>query len=1028
MKSAEISIRKPVGTILIVIAVFVLGFFSIPRIPVSFWPEFVAPALIVMVPYPGTAPAEIEDQIAEPLEENLSTIDGVDEIETTCLEGMCQVTVRFEWGMDFDQAKLDVQERTNRARSQFPRDVQEPRVLQVQDFIPPGIEIGFFSGKRDLSEVRDFIETKIKNRFLRLSNVATVQISGGEEKYVAVWIDPDRLAAHGLTLSEISAAVSSENSNVSAGKITTRWQNNFVRIMGKYRDLSDLGNIVVAVPDGQPVYLKDVARISFEDKERDSITRLDGEEIVSVSIREKSGGNTVAMVTEVRQELEDIRKGVPADFHIQILRDQSTFIRESIRNVLRNAAIGALLASLIILLFLGNIRNTLIIVLSIPISIVGTFILINAFGLSINTISLGGLALGVGMIVDSSIVVIENIYRHLKENSGKDRLETVVNATREVGLAVTASNLTSIVVFLPLAFLIGLFAVLLGELALTVVFALTLSVIVALTVVPMLSFWLMRTDTRTRGVARGWQSLFDRLVLIYRRLIGRALQYRLITLLTALILLIIFVRYIPPLLDVELLPAINQGEFRIELTLPEGTRLEVTDRMVRQMEEQLAEREDIEQVYILTGVFSARGELKSNFATVTVNLKPEYAGNMVQVMEQMRQQFNQFPGGKLVVRQTDVTEGMRREPVNIRIFGDDLTILNEIGERTLDQIGQIPGVVNLNSTLQEGFSEFGIRIDRTRSSELGLNFPQISGAIRTALLGSSSTRLSTYGKEYDITVRMDDTQLQTLNDLLDLPITTPRRTVVPLRAVAEVSLEKSPSEIKRLDQQRMLEIKADVAGRSQRQVVREVREAAEKINLPPDYFLGFGGQSRSIADSFRSLLVALVIAIFLVYVVMGAQFNSYIHPFTIAFTIPLAVIGVLLGLLVFGASLSMNALLGIILLVGIVVNNGILLIDYINQLRMRGVEKTEAIIEAGATRMRPILITSLTTIFGMLPIALGLGRGGEALQPLGAVVVGGLTTSTFLTLIVIPCVYSLLDGLRRERSILPQRPQDTKNR
>ncbi len=1018
MKTAELSIRNPVGTILIILTVVVLGFFSIPRIPVSFWPEFVAPTLIVMVPYPGIGPEEIEDQIAKPLEENLSTIDGVDEIETTCMEGMCQVIVRFEWGIDFDQAKLNVQEQTNKARSQFPREILEPRILQVQDFIPPGIEIGFTSDKKDLSEIRDFVESKIKNRFLRLPNVATVQIGGGLEKYVAIWIDKDRLAAYGLSLAQINNALSADNVNISAGKLTTLWKNNFLRLQGKYQELSEIENVIVASKGGTPVYLKDVGRVSFEDKDPESITRLNGKEIVSVSIREKSGGNTVAMVKEVKAELESIIPILPDDVQMSIIRDQAEFIQLSLNNVIKNATIGAILAAFIILLFLGNVRNTLIIVLSIPVSVIGTFILINAFNLSINTISLGGLALGVGMIVDASIVVLENIFRHLRENSAQNRLTAVVEATREVGLAVTSSTLTSIVVFLPLAFLTGLFAVLLGELALTVVFSLTLSVIVALTIVPLLSYKLMRTELRLKGlaiIAIAWQNLFQKLVSFYRKVISWCLLHRIFTVMLATLILILSVVFILPLLEVELLPAINQGEFRLELTLPEGTRLEITDELTRQIENKLASRPDLAQIYSQVGVFSARGELKSNFATLTINLKPEKIRETAAVMEELRQEFSYLPGAKVVIRQTDVTEGMRREPINVRIFGDDLAVLEEIGQRLIPEIEKIEGVVNLNSTLQEGLSEFRIHIDRTKANDLGLNFRQVAQTVRSAVLGNSDTRLSTHGKEYDITVKLDHNQLQNLNDLLDLPLLNNRGAVIPLRAVAEISIQKSPSEIKRLDQQRMLEIKADVAGRSQRKVTTEVKNAVGQINLPPDYYLGFGGQSRSISDSFRSLLMALVIAIFLVYVVMGAQFNSFIHPFTIAFTIPLAVIGVLLGLLIFGASLSMNALLGMILLVGIVVNNGIILIDYINQLRSRGMQKNEAIIEAGATRLRPIFITSLTTIFGMLPIALGLGKGGEALQPLGAVVAGGLATSSFMTLLIIPCVYSLLDQLRKNK-------------
>jgi HAE1 family hydrophobic/amphiphilic exporter-1 len=1017
MKIAELSIKRKVGTILITLSVVIIGLLSIPNIPVSFWPEFVAPSLIIIAPYPGVAPTEVEEQIAKPLEEELSTIDGMEELETTCMEGMCQVLVRFGWGVDFDDAKLKVQERTNKARSRFPREALEPRVLQVQDFLPPGIELGFNSDQRDLNEVRDYVETKLKNRFLRLENVATVQTFGGYEQQVAVNVDPDRLYAYGLTLAQVNAALASENLNVPAGKIQTELKNYFIRILGKFSDVEDIQNIIVAANNGVPIYLKDIAQVTLENKEQLSITRLNGKLLVGLAIREKSGGNTVAMCDEVKEELKTIKKILPQDIQVTIIRDQSLFIKKSIQNVLKNAAIGALLASLVLLLFLGSVRNTLIIMLSIPVSIIATFFLIDWFGLTINTISLGGLALGVGMIVDASVVVIENIFRNLRERRGQDRFTTVVDATSEVASAITSSTLTSVVVFFPLAFLVGLFAVLLGELALTIVFALSISVIVALTIVPLLSFRLMKIDLGTSMfgfLVRAWQNIFDRLTQLYRASLRWALAHRLLTILLAVLILILSIAIFPRLLDVELLPSINQGEFRVELTLAEGTRLEFTDAIASKVESEILQRNEVAQVSSVIGVASARGDLKSNFASITVNLKPQFLPQIQFIMEDIRNRYRSLVGTKVVVRQIEVTEGMKQMPVNVRIAGDDLAVLEEIGARATNIIREVPGVVNLTSSLAEGLSEFSIKINRIKAADLGLSNSQIAGAVRLAVLGSAATRLSSFGKEYDITVSADGSKIRDVNELLDLPLTTMKGSIVPLRAVAEVSLERAPSEIKRFDQQRVLEIKADVAGRNQREVVAEVKNKLATLNLPSDYFITYGGQSKAIADSFKSLLTALVIAIFLVYVVMGTQFNSFLHPFTIAMTIPLALIGVFLGLFIFGAALSMNALLGSIMLVGIVVNNGILLIDFILQLRARGMSKDEAILEAGTLRLRPILITSLTTIFGMIPIALGLGEGGEALQPLGAVVVGGLTTSTFLTLIVIPCVYSLLDRLSRE--------------
>lgn len=1018
MKIAELSIKRKVGTILITLSVVIIGLLSIPNIPVSFWPEFVAPSLIIIAPYPGVAPTEVEEQIAKPLEEELSTIDGVEELETTCMEGMCQVLVRFGWGVDFDDAKLKVQERTNKARSRFPREALEPKVLQVQDFLPPGIELGFNSDQRDLNEVRDYVETKLKNRFLRLENVATVQTFGGYEQQVAVKVDPDRLYANGLTLAQVSAALASENLNVPAGKIQSELRNYFIRIAGKFSELEDIENIIVAANNGVPIYLKDIAQVTLENKEQLSITRLNGKLLIGLAIREKSGGSTVAMCDEVKEELKIIKKILPQDIQVTVIRDQSLFINKSIQNVLNNAAIGAFLASIVLLIFLGSIRNTLIIMLSIPVSIIATFFLIDWFGLTINTISLGGLALGVGMIVDASVVVIENIFRNLRDRRGADRFNSVVNATSEVASAITSSTLTSVVVFFPLAFLVGLFAVLLGELALTIVFALSISVIVALTIVPLLSFRLMKIDLGTSKLGflvRSWQTIFDRLTQLYRASLRWALAHRLLTILLAVLVLILSIAIFPRLLDVELLPSINQGEFRVELTLAEGTRLEFTDAIASKVESEILQRNEVDQVYSVIGVASARGDLKSNFAAITINLKPQFLPQIQSIMEDIRNRYRSLVGTKVVVRQIEVTEGMKQMPVNVRIAGDDLAVLEEIGARALKIVRDVPGVVNLTSSLAEGLSEFSIKINRIKAADLGLTNSQIAGAVRLAVLGSSATRLSSFGKEYDITVSADGSKIRDVNELLDLPLTTMKGSIVPLRAVAEVSLERAPSEIKRFDQQRVIEIKGDVAGRNQRQVVAEVKNKLATLNLPSDYFITYGGQSKAIADSFKSLLTALVISIFLVYVVMGTQFNSFLHPFTIAMTIPLALIGVFLGLFIFDAALSMNALLGSIMLVGIVVNNGILLIDFILQLRARGMSKDEAIIEAGTLRLRPILITSLTTIFGMIPIAIGLGEGGEALQPLGAVVVGGLTTSTFLTLIVIPCVYSLLDRFSQKR-------------
>jgi len=1016
MKITEIAIKKSVGTALVTITVVILGIYSLPNIPVSFWPEFVAPTILVITPYPGAGPQEIEEQIIKPLEEELSTIDGVQEVESRCQDGVSRIMIRFDWGVDFEQAKLDVQERTNRAHSRFPREALDPKVLQIQDFIPPGIELGFTSGNRDLNEVRSFIETKLKNRFLRLSDVAVTQIFGGYESHIVIKADPQKLNAFGINLNQIALLISSENRDISAGKLETDFKNRLVKIQGKFQSVGQIKNLIIAVSNGRNVRLHEVAEVVYEPKEQLTISRVNGKEIVGLAIREKSGGNTVAMCDAVKEELSVIKNIIPDDIQMEIIRDQSLFIKRSIRNVLQNALIGAVLASIIILLFFGSLRNTLIIALSIPVSIITTFILINALGLSINTISLGGLALGIGLIVDSSIVVIENIYRHLQEKK-KSRMENVLEATSEVGLAITSSTMTSIVVFLPLAFVVGLAAVLLGELALTVVFALTISIVAALTIVPSLSYKLMKTENGSNKYAYFsglWQKLFDKIVEIYKPALAFCLRFRWLTLLFAALLLFVSVRFFIPLLDVVLLPSINEGEFRVELELPEGTRLDVTRLMTDQVEEYLIKHPAIKQTYTTIGQTPTVGEARSNRANIAVSMKADSAKNLSGFMDEIRQFCGQLPAVQVIVKQTTSAEGMDKAPVNIRVNGNDLDILAEIGDRVSQIVKNTHGTINLISTVSGGLPEYVLEIDHEKAADLKFSQSEIASALRQALLGSKVSRFSAYGEEYDITLKVDRVSLSSVKDLLNLPICSKKGEIIPLHTLVKINLGQGPAEIRRFNQTRVAEITADVAGRSSRETVAEIKARLAGLNMPGDYFLTYGGQSRAISDSFTSLLNALLIAIFLVYVVMGSQFNSFIHPFTIAVSIPLALIGVLLGLFMFDAAISTNAFLGTIMLVGIVVNNGILLIDYIEKLRKNGLKKTDAIIRGAAVRLRPIIITSLTTIFGMLPIALGFGEGGEALKPLGAVVVGGLTTSTFLTLFIIPVVYSLMDKLSKK--------------
>jgi HAE1 family hydrophobic/amphiphilic exporter-1 len=1013
MKITEIALRRQVGTYLFIILGVILGLFSIIGMPVAFWPKFTAPTLIIMTPYPGASPEEMEEQIARPIEEQLSTIPGIDEIETTCFEGVCRIYARFDWGEDFKQAKLDVQDRVNKARSFFPRGAKEPKVLQVQDLLPPGIELGFYSDSRALNEIRDFLEKKIKSRILMLDNVANVQIFGGAEEEIAIKLKPDKLREYGLQPDQIARYLQEINQDPSLGYIKGHDYKYILRIKSKILNPLDLGDRIIGkLPNGHLIRLKEISSVQVHAKEKESNVRLNGREIVGLAIREKSGGNTIAMVNEVKELLPWIRSTLPKDVQMKIIRDQSGFIRQSIRSVLKNALLGAILAGFIIFLFLGNLRNTVIIAISIPLSIILSVILMKEFHLTLNIISLGGLALAVGMIVDASVVVLENIYRYMVEKSQKERKDAVIlEATQEVGPAIFSATLTSVVVFLPLAFLLGLFSVLLGELALTVVFALSISVLVALTVIPLFSYKLMKTDSGNKSRwTQWWGDLIETSIRYYESILRKLLHhpYRSLILITIISVAIIIV--LIPGIDIELMPRINQGEFRIELEGPEGIQLSVTDSLCRIIESELLGGKEIQQTYSQVGVLSARGELKSNVASITVTVRDEAKQNINRLMQNQRTKWGQvFPGYQVVVHQTDVTEGMSRAPVNIRFSGDNLDELHQLGMHLVHRLETTPGMVNVRMTSRENLPEYHLYLNELLCWRHNLAPAQIIRYLRSLIKGNSNNRFIVQGRQYDITLRLGHAEEIQWKELKRIPITCPDGSVLLLQDIARIERKNSPSEIHRLNQQRMVEITADVHGISRRKARTLARKIVQSMTLPEDIMVSYGGESKAIRDSFTSLSMALIIALILVYVVMGTQFNSFKQPFIIAFTIPLAIIGVLIGLRVFGAPFSMNAFLGFIMLIGVVVNNGILLIDYTNRLRNEGKSVKEALVAAGKIRFRPIWMTSLTTIAGMLPLAIGIGEGGEALRPLGAVVAGGLTTSTFLTLFILPMIFSILE-------------------
>ncbi|MBD3183392.1 MMPL family transporter [Candidatus Poribacteria bacterium] len=1007
MKITQLAVRNPVGTILIILVVAVLGIIGVLSLPTGYFPVFSIPAAVVVTAYPGASALEVEQEITKPIERTISTVTDIYQMRSTSSEGFSQVQLSLNWGADLDEAVYEIQTQLEQVRNELPREADKPTVVTINSLLQVSMELGITSTERDLAELREYVEDYLQDRFSRVEEVATVQVSGGTERIVEVLIDRGKLASRDISLMQVMGALQSNNITAPGGRITEDSKEYVVRTIGRYQTVDEIKRTRITDKDDIPIYLEDVAKVSFTKAEERVFTRINCKPSVGVGIGTRSDGNVVAMCDAVKEELKVLEKTLPEDIEIFIAQDQSKFIKRSVNSVVTDALIGGLLAAVVVFLFLGNIRNTLVIAISIPTSILATFMMMRAFNLSLNIVSLGGLALGIGLVVDSAIIVLESIYRHIGDNTKGDREESTVFGTREVGLAITASTLTTLSVFLPMVFLRGLAAVLLGELALTVVFALVASLLVAITVVPMLGNQLIKVE---EGHA---SNLWNRVTGIYKTILDWCLNHRWITIGVAFVIFILSLG-LTRLIDVELLPATDESQFQVTLEYPVGTSLDITEDTSCKLEKFLSQYPEVETVFTTIGQAGPFAEEVPYKAEMMVQLSSDRDESTQEFIEQLRKEIPSYPDAKVEVALTTLIRDIGGAAVDVRIQGSDLDILRDLGEKAVAAVSDIEGLVNLQSSLSEGNPEIQVKIDREMIADLGINISDITGTIRTAVAGSTADQWSSNGREYDIQVRLPEESRDSAFELSNLLIPT-RNKNIPLNQVAKITYGEGPVTIEHNEQIRNVAITADTRDGSQRAIVAEVRDRLENLDLPEGYEVVYEGQSRAVRDSFRSLGIALAIAVFLVYVVMGVQFESFIYPFIIMFSLPLASVGAFLALFIARSSISLNSFLGLLVLAGIVVNDSIVLVDYINSLRSRGKERQEAILTAGPVRLRPILMTSFTTIFGLLPIALGLGEGAETLAPLGISVIGGLFTSTFLTLLVIPCVYTIIDDLSRRK-------------
>jgi HAE1 family hydrophobic/amphiphilic exporter-1 len=1017
------AVEHRVTMLMVTAAAVLFGVVSLGRLPVQLLPEISYPTLTVQTEYPDSAPSEVENLITRPLEEAVGVVPGLRRLSSTSEAGVSEIRLEFGWGTDMDFAALDVREKIDLVT--LPDEAKTPALLRYDPALDPVVRLGVSGGENPI-QLRYLAEQVLKKELESMQGVAAAKVVGGLTEEIHVDVDEHRLAALGLPISAVTSVVGSENVNAAGGRLRDRDAEYLIRTLNQYTGVEDIGQTVLERDRDRTVKLADVADVTRAYREREIVSRIDGKPAVEVAIYKEGDANIVNVARWVRNRLPGLQKMLPAGTRVQVLSDQSTFIRAAVNQVRSNALLGGFLAILVLLAFLRDVRSTAIIALAIPASIVTTFVLMYRQGITLNVMSLGGLALGVGMLVDNSIVVLESIVRH-RRMGGKERAAAVIDGTEEVGQAITASTLTSIAVFLPILFVQGVARQIFKDQALTVTYALLVSLVVALTLTPMLAA--LGRDRRNgrpwwRRIGRGGSEETPASVPVrvtpgramttlragYRRMIESALDHRWLVVASVGALFVLSVAGARRL-GSDLIPPLTQGELRFDLELPEGTPIEHTDQMVARLETAIAGAPHVETVYSNVGVdaeedASLRSK-KENHAELNVKLE-DGAGKLgeVEALDAIRAEFARVPHLTATLR--DETTFSFKTPVEVEIYGYDLAELGRVSDRVEDVLRGIRGLRDVTTSMEPGSPEVEIRFDRDKLKMAGLGLRDVSEALRTKVLGKVATDYKERDRQIDVLVRSADARDLSFDELNTMVVGEHADVPVRLASVAQVVVQRGPARIQRISQTRAATVSANLEGRDLGGVSAEIENALATIPLPTDVTLQLAGQNEEMQQSLRSLIFAALLAVFMVYLVMASQFESLLNPFLILFTMPMALIGVVGGLTLTHTPVSVVVMIGAIMLAGIVVNNGIVLMDLIGRLRRRGLGVRAAILEAGEVRLRPILMTTTTTVLGLLPLALGQGEGGEIMAPLAVTVIGGLLAGTILTLVVIPVLYSLV--------------------
>ncbi len=1012
-----IAIRRPVFTSMVMLGLIVLGLFSLRNLPIDQFPDIEIPIVAVTTIYPGASPETIEREVSERMEQAFNPVQGVDGITSVSLEGVSQIIVEFDLDRDADDAANDIRAKIATVRAQLPADIEEPLVQTFDPSAQPIVSLAVSSAELPIQDLTALADEQIRRTLEAVPGVGEVQLAGGLEREIRVNIDPARLQAQGVSINEVSAALQAQNLEVPAGRVERGTAEQLVRVTGRIKDPQEFAGLVVANRGGTPIRLGDVATVEDATEEERSVALVDGRRAVALDILKVSGANTVGVAEGVIEAVEEIRSGLPPGAELQVIRDNSVSIKHSVEDTLFELVLGAFLTVVIVMLFLNDAKATVITALALPVSVIAAFILMGALGFTLNVISLLALSLSIGILIDDAIVVIENIVRH--REMGKGYFEAAADGTREIFLAVMATTLSIVAVFVPVAFMGGIIGRFFFQFGMTVAFAVLVSLFVAFTLTPMMSaHWGVDPHVEgghgqpirnplKRGIA-AFNRWFDRQALRYSGIIVLALDHRKTTLFGAFALLIGSF-FLFPLIGGGFLPPQDQSQFAVQFETPDGSSLAYTREKADQIIAVLAEIPGVEYTYTTVGA-GQTGSVTAGNVYVDLVSPGERDQSQQEIQAVAREKLAPLFGVTTSVLDAGGLGGAQA-PLAVQVRGPDVRGLQALAQQVEAEVEALPDVVDVQNSLGAPRPEYRITVDRDVANELGLSVGQVAATVRPVLAGQDvTTWQDPTGEERDVVLQVAPGLRQSVSDIARIPISTPTGGVVPLSQIARIEEGTAPSQIDRNDLQRTATISGSPApGLSVSEATASIQARLDAMDIPAGYSVRFGGETEQLAETAGYVLQAILLAIILIFLILASQFESISQPFAIMLSLPLSLIGVLVALLLTGDTFNMMSMIGVILLFGLVVKNAILLVDNANERRAAGVDRYRALMEAGQVRLRPIMMTTLAMIAGMLPSALALGEGGGFRAPMSRAVIGGLITSTILTLIVVPVAYTYFD-------------------